>query len=78
MGNGSKNKDYLVQGTILVIASFVARVIGMIYRIPLTRILGHQGNTYYSTANEILCDYSDDFFVQPAFGGVKACLGKAA
>ena len=53
MGNGSKNKDYLVQGTILVIASFVARVIGMIYRIPLTRILGHQGNTYYSTANEI-------------------------
>ena len=25
----------------------------MIYRIPLTRTLGHQGNTYYSTANEI-------------------------
>lgn len=47
------NNNYLVQGTILVIASFVARAIGMIYRIPLTRILGAQGNAYYSTANEI-------------------------
>lgn len=36
-----------------MIASFVARAIGMIYRIPLTRILGAQGNAYYSTANEI-------------------------
>ena len=53
MGNKSKSKDYLVQGTILVIASFVARFIGMIYRIPLTRILGNEGNGYYSTANEI-------------------------
>lgn len=52
MGNRDKN-NYLVQGTILVIASFVARAIGMIYRIPLTRILGLQGNAYYSTANEI-------------------------
>lgn len=52
MGTKSKN-NYLVQGTILVIASFVARAIGMIYRIPLTRILGPQGNAYYSTANEI-------------------------
>lgn len=52
MGIKSKN-NYLVQGTILVIASFVARAIGMIYRIPLTRILGPQGNAYYSTANEI-------------------------
>lgn len=52
MGN-KNNNNYLVQGTILVIASFVARAIGMIYRIPLTRILGAQGNAYYSTANEI-------------------------
>lgn len=53
LGNGKKNNNYLIQGTILVIASFVARAIGMIYRIPLTRILGAQGNAYYSTANEI-------------------------
>jgi len=54
VGNKSKNKtDYLVQGTILVIASFVARIIGMLYRIPLTNILGQEGIGYYSTANEL-------------------------
>ena len=54
MGNKSKNKsDYLVQGTILVAASFVARIIGMLYRIPLTNILGTEGIGYYSTANEL-------------------------
>ena len=49
----SSKTDFLAQGTILVIASFVAKAIGMIYRIPLTHILGDDGNGYYSTANEI-------------------------
>ena len=54
MGNKSKNsRNYLVQGSVLVVASFIARAIGMIYRIPLSNILGDTGNTYYSTANEI-------------------------
>ena len=53
MGNKSKNKDYLVQGTILVAASFIARIIGMVYRIPLKNILGTEGIGYYSTANEL-------------------------
>ena len=50
---GSSKTNFLAQGTILVIASFVAKAIGMIYRIPLTHILGDDGNGYYSTANEI-------------------------
>lgn len=49
----SKRSNFLAQGMILVIASFVAKAIGMIYRIPLTHILGDTGNGYYSTANEI-------------------------
>lgn len=49
----SSKSNFLAQGTILVIASFVAKAIGMIYRIPLTHILGDDGNGYYSTANEI-------------------------
>ena len=49
----SRKTNFLAQGTILVIASFVAKAIGMIYRIPLTHILGDDGNGYYSTANEI-------------------------
>ena len=49
----SSKTNFLAQGTILVIASFVAKAIGMIYRIPLTHILGDDGNGFYSTANEI-------------------------
>ncbi len=45
--------NFLVQGSILAAASLIARVIGMIYRVPLQNILGNEGNGYYSTANEI-------------------------
>ena len=46
-------KNVLIQGTILAAASIIAKVIGLIYRIPLFKILGDVGNSYYSTANEI-------------------------
>ena len=36
--------------TILAIASLVSRVIGLVYRIPLTAIIGDHGNDYYSCA----------------------------
>lgn len=53
-GKSSKSsRNFLVQGTILTAASIIAKVIGLVYRIPLTNILGDQGNSYYSTANEI-------------------------
>ena len=50
---GKSSKNFLVQGSILAAASILAKVIGLIYRIPLTNILGDRGNSYYSTANEI-------------------------
>lgn len=50
---GKSSKNFLVQGTILAAASIISRIIGLVYRIPLTNILGDTGNTYYSTANEI-------------------------
>ena len=53
MGKKDNKSNYLVQGTILAVASIIARVIGMIYRIPLTNILGDEGNGYYTTANQI-------------------------
>lgn len=43
----------MVQGTILAAASIIAKIIGLVYRIPLTGILGDEGNSYYSTANDI-------------------------
>ena len=48
-----KNDTSLVQGSILAIASLVSRVIGLVYRIPLTAIIGDHGNDYYSCAYEI-------------------------
>ncbi len=49
----SSGNSFMMQGTILAAASILAKVIGLIYRIPLTGILGDEGNSYYSTANEI-------------------------
>lgn len=49
----NNGNNFLVQGSILAAASIVAKVIGLIYRIPLTNILNDEGNSYYSTANEI-------------------------
>lgn len=53
MGTKKSKSNYLVQGTILAVASVFARIIGMIYRIPLTNILGDEGISYYSCANSI-------------------------
>lgn len=51
-GRFNKN-SFVIQGSILAIAGILVRVIGLIYRIPLTRILGDEGNGYYSTAFDI-------------------------
>ncbi|MCD8098172.1 MAG: oligosaccharide flippase family protein [Lachnospiraceae bacterium] len=54
MGNKKKdNSNYIVQGGILAAASVIVRVIGMLYRVPVTRIIGAVGNSYYSAAYEV-------------------------
>ena len=50
---GNKRTNFLIQGSILAIASLISRAIGLIYRIPMTAIIGDGGNDYYSTAYEI-------------------------
>lgn len=52
-GSGSSSSNFLVQGSILAAAGIIVRFIGLLYRIPMTRILGADGNGYYSTAYEI-------------------------
>lgn len=51
----SKNSDasFIMQGSILAIASIISRIVGLIYRIPLTAIIGKTGNDYYGTAYSI-------------------------
>ena len=47
MGKSRKSEsNFLVQGSILAIASIISRMIGLIYRIPLTAIISDVGNDY--------------------------------
>ena len=45
--------NFLIQGSILAVASIVSRIIGLLYRVPLQAIIGDVGNDYYSCAYEI-------------------------
>lgn len=53
MEQKKSNSNFLIQGSILAFASIISRVIGLIYRIPMTNILGDIGNGYYSCAFDV-------------------------
>ena len=53
MGASKKDSNFLVQGSILAAASIISRIIGLLYRLPMTDIIGDTGNNYYSCAFEI-------------------------
>lgn len=48
--NKKHQNSFLIQGTILALAGIIVRIIGMLYRIPLTRIIGDRGNSIYDSA----------------------------
>ena len=48
-----KKNDFIAQGSILAVASILVRVMGMIYRIPMTAIIGDKGNGFYSYAYSV-------------------------
>lgn len=48
-----KKDDFLMQGAILAIAAVITKIIGVAYRIPLTNILGDEGNGFYGYAFEV-------------------------
>lgn len=49
----NKNQDFLLQGGVMASAAILGRIIGLIYRIPLTSIIGDLGNNYYGCAFDI-------------------------
>lgn len=53
MSKKKNTNNFLVQGSILAIASIIVRIIGLIYKIPMTNILGNEGIGYYNTAYEM-------------------------
>ncbi len=48
-----RRNNFIVQGSLLAVASIVVRIIGMVYRVPLTAIIGEEGNGYYTSAYSI-------------------------
>ena len=76
MGNKKKSESgFLVQGSILAIASIISRIIGLLYRVPLTAIIGNNGNSYYSCAYEIYSIFLFDILLQ-SDGSLKASIAK--
>ncbi len=71
MANSKNNSGFIMQGSILAIASFVVRIIGLIYRIPLTNIIGDEGMGYYSYAYE---PYS--VMLMLSYHGIPAAVSK--
>lgn len=53
MARRNRNKDFLLQGGTLAMAAIVGRMIGLIYRIPLTSMIGDLGNNYYGCAFDV-------------------------
>ncbi len=47
------SNNFLVQGGLLAAASIIVRFIGLLYRLPLTDIIGDEGMGYYSSAYSI-------------------------
>lgn len=61
---GKKKSSFIKQAGILAAAGIVSRIIGILYRSPLTSVIGDEGNGYYQSAYSIytivllLCSYS--------------------
>lgn len=48
-----RNSNFILQGSILAVSSMLSRIIGFVYRIPITNSLGEEGMGYYSQAYSI-------------------------
>ena len=45
-----KTSNFLIQGSILAVSGIIVRLIGILYRVPLIRIIGDEGMGYYANA----------------------------
>ena len=42
--------NFVIQGSILAAAGIIVRLIGLLYRVPMTNIIGDEGMGHYSIA----------------------------
>lgn len=48
--NNRKRDSFIMQAGILAAAGIICRIIGLLYKSPLTSVIGDEGNGYYGTA----------------------------
>lgn len=49
----NRSNNFLIQGNILAVASLLVRIIGLLYRIPMRRIIGLEGTGLYNYSFEV-------------------------
>ena len=62
---GKKENSFILQAGVLAMAGIIVRIIGMLYRSPLTAIIGDEGNGYYSYAYNIYANILLIFLQHP-------------
>ena len=53
MENRNKKQNYLAGAAILSVSTILVKIIGMLYKIPLKRLIGDANFGYFNTAYEI-------------------------
>ena len=53
MAENKKKDGFVMQAGILAMAGIICRIIGLLYKSPLTSIIGDEGNGYYGFAYNI-------------------------
>lgn len=53
MAESRKKDGFVMQAGILAVAGILCRIIGLLYKSPLTSVIGDEGNGYYSSAYNI-------------------------
>ncbi|MCD7855409.1 MAG: polysaccharide biosynthesis protein [Clostridiales bacterium] len=66
-----KNSSFVKQAVILAVASMIVRLLGFAYRVPLTNMIGDEGNGIYSAGY-----YIYTFFLILSSSGLPAAISK--
>lgn len=71
MKNAERKTSFVKQAAILAMASILVRILGFFYRLPLTDMLGDEGNGIYSAGF-----YLYNFFLVMSSAGLPAAISK--
>ena len=67
----SKQSNFIDQAAILIAAMLISRLMGFLYRIPMTHYIGDDGNAYYAAGYQIY-----NFFLILSSAGLPAAISK--